>query len=242
MTPTPGGRDPLENVALSIEELERVRDICAAVPGWSDARHFAFFRNLLEDAWATSMFVAGVYQGRDLAFILEILATRHPDRWFTIHAADLFSSEPCADWPPHLRSKSWEAAGFGEPPSILKAEANLAPYIARCASRVRVQLHKGNSVDVMRQLSGKFDVVYLDTSHDEKTVRDEIDAAAGILRCPGVICGDDYSDSGTWGVARAVRSRFNAHHVFANWLWWARVTSPEAFNLPRPDAPPPSTP
>lgn len=226
------------NLGLPFDELQAVQSICDAIPGWSDFRHYVFFREVISAqvaaGFSPSLFMAGVYQGRDLAFVLEVLRRHQPGRPFRIVAADLFSTEACADWPAHLRGKSWKDAGFGQAPSLELARKNLAPYLDPVGHRVGLELIQGNSVQVMRAWRGeRFGFVYLDTSHDEKTVADEIEAAAGLIAFPGFLAGDDYSDAGTWGVQRAVRARFGSRHdVFASWIWYACPTSLESFIPP----------
>jgi hypothetical protein len=219
------------SVALSLAELERVREISAAIPGWSDGRQYAFFRNVLRaDPAVSSLFMAGVYQGRDLAFLLDIVAREHPGRDLELFAVDKFSAEPCADWPAHLRGKTWEQAGFGPAPSHAKALENLAPFLAR-APAVSLDLRPGDAVATMASLGRKFDAIYLDTSHDYQTVKRELEAVPAICRFPCILAGDDYSDSGTWGVARAVREKFGpAHRVFASWIWYKRLLALESFH------------
>jgi hypothetical protein len=56
-----------------------------------------------------------------------------------------------------------------------------------------------------------FDFIYLDTSHDYNTVKTSIDLSIKCLTKVGYIGGDDFADSSTWGVARAVKDSFKEY-------------------------------
>ncbi len=53
------------------QDLERLSEISRCIPGYSDARHYLFFRRLLATTGITNILILGVYFGRDIAFILE---------------------------------------------------------------------------------------------------------------------------------------------------------------------------
>ena len=70
----------------------------------------------------------------------------------------------------------------------------------------------------------KFDLIYIDTSHDFKTVFRQIKQSKKIISKNGIISGDDYSDHGTWGVKKAVASSFKCHYVFEDRIWYTPFT------------------
>lgn len=106
------------------EDDKAIAAICARVPGWSDARQYGFFKSVLaarpdiED-----MLMLGVYHGRDICYVQDILARYHPGRVLHIVGVDKFSNERCADWPGW--AGSWEQVTHGMPaPDLDAADRN----------------------------------------------------------------------------------------------------------------------
>jgi hypothetical protein len=195
------------------------------IPGWTDYQTFAFFRAVLDELFRDPdaiprILIAGVYHGLDLALIDGLAARYHPNRSYLLTGVDLFSSAPCADWPEEVRHLSWEEAFHCAPPSIEAARHN-SP---------RSEIVQGDAAELLatsRRRSGvlwhdtPFHFVYLDTSHDEKSVRAEI-AATVTTHMPGtVLAGDDYTGPGSFicGVAKAVDYMLPNHHVLFNRTW-----------------------
>lgn len=214
---------------LTHADLARIAALNAEVPGWSGPSHYAFFRALLNELFlhvdAPRILMLGIYHGRDLAYLLDLLQREHPGRSATLIGVDKFDNEPCADWPEAKRGLSWESAGFGEPPALKRAEAHLLSRVGTAILR----LYQSDDAAFLEgalmappALRMKFDAIYVDTSHDYATVARQLRQLAQLC-CDDatLICGDDYSDAGTWGVARAVREAFSDHRVFANWIWFA---------------------
>jgi hypothetical protein len=199
--------------ALSAEQVRRAEAICTAVPGFTDKRHYAFFKHLLASGPIEKLLILGVYAGRDVAFAVD--AARELHRAFHVVGVDKFSDEYCDDWPEQSRALNWQQAGFGRAPSLEAAQANLERLgFARDAT-----LCKQRDEEFLRSCRERFDAIYLDTSHDYATVVRQIGQAVGLLTEDGILCGDDYSDQGTWGVKRAVTELVPGHFVFANWIW-----------------------
>lgn len=199
--------------ALSAEQARRADAICAAVPGFTDKRHYAFFKHLLASGPIEKLLILGVYAGRDVAFALD--AARALGRALHVIGVDKFSDEYCDDWPEERRSLSWQQAGFGPAPSLEAAKTNLE----RLGFARELTLYKERDAVFLGACRERFDCIYLDTSHDYVTVVRQIRQAVGLLTEDGVLCGDDYSDHGTWGVKRAVTELVPGHFVFANWIW-----------------------
>ncbi len=197
------------------QDLERLSEISRCIPGYSDARHYLFFRRLLATTGITNILILGVYFGRDIAFILE--AARRAGRPVTITGVDKFSDDACADWPANLRAASWEQAGFGPAPSLEAASAHIAPYQDGAA----VRLVRQHDEAFLAATTETYDLIYLDTSHDYETVLRQMRQAVPRLSPHGILAGDDYSDAGTWGVRRAVTEAAPGHAVHANWIWIA---------------------
>lgn len=189
--------------------------IAAEIPGWSRLAHYLFFRTLIEACKPRRILICGVYHGRDICYIDRAWVNHGDGGPLEIVGVDLFSGEPCADWPEWHGNKSWETMGFGPHPTAQGARDNVDKW---CRSKVR--LYKANSIEFMRACKEQFDVIYLDTAHDYQTVKDEIAAAKPLLAGPhAIICGDDYADTETWGVKKAVGENFSNHAVIGGIIW-----------------------
>lgn len=201
---------------------QRCASVMQEVPGYSDFRHYLFFHTLLHSYLSLNkMLMLGVYQGRDMAFILEILENDFPSRPFTLLGVDKFSDTPCADWPKDRIEKGWELAGYGKPPDMHTAYNHLEPRIKRLPN-CTIGLVKQTDVEFFEHAKEIYDIIYLDTSHDEETVCRQIASAKRLGHEETILCGDDFSDAGTWGVKKAVESKFFKHfQVWQGWVFYA---------------------
>lgn len=87
------------NTYLSHEDRARVQQINSDVLGWSGLAQYGFFKAAFASGTINWLLMLGVYMGRDLAYILDILARYHPDLAVEITGVDKFNDTPCADWP-----------------------------------------------------------------------------------------------------------------------------------------------
>jgi SAM-dependent methyltransferase len=202
-------------VALDAVDMERLAEICRLVPGYSDARHYLFFKRLFASTTVANILMLGVYFGRDIVLMLE--AARRAGRKLRIMGVDKFSDDACADWPASLRGRGWEEAGFGRAPSLEEAAACIEPY----QGGAEVTLVREPDERFLNSCTETFDLIYLDTAHDHATVQRQLRQAVRLLAAGGLLAGDDYSDQGTWGVRRALGEAAPGHAVFAEWLWFA---------------------
>ena len=196
---------------------KRIDDVCR---GWSGKSHWKFFHEVFTELPIHDVCIAGVYLGRDIAYIRDALERARRDD-VKIVGVDLFDDVPGADWEESQRDLTWEEAGFGEPPSLEAARANLA----KLGFDRGVELHQSSAVDFLRARPESFDLVYIDISHDYESTRDAIQAAMTAVRPTGFLCGDDYSDEGTWGVKRGVLEAFEKPRVFDDWIWLAEAST-----------------
>ncbi len=211
---------------ITQEDRDSVAAIQRAIPGWSDMKQYAFFKDLLAAVpTIRDVLILGVYYGRDIAFLLDVCARYHPERELNVLGVDKFSAEPCDDWPKDKRGMTWEQAGFGPAPSFEKALHNVQ---ALNHGNRRVALVQRDASAFLCETKLLFDVVYEDTSHDYETCKRIIQLAPNVTRGDAIIAGDDYSDAGTWGVKRAVTACFNSHHVFADWIWYSNKSELKA--------------
>ena len=201
-------------MAVDDSVREQIDLVCA---GWTDAKHWNFQRELLSKIpGIRKVCMLGVYMGRDTAYMATHLGDQRPDGHH-IDAVDLFSEEACADWAPEKRGLTWEEAGFGQAPAMEKVRQNLGLL----GLDANVTLHQQDACEFLRNSQDTYDLIYIDTSHDYETTRDTILAALPRLSEVGVMCGDDYSDEGTWGVKKAVTELCPDHRVFMGWIWYA---------------------
>jgi methyltransferase family protein len=195
-------------------ERRRVNAVCR---GYSRRAHWGFFKKVLADPRVRRVCVLGVYKGRDLAYMGTIL--RELGRAdVTLVGVDKFENRFCDDWPEALRGLTWQAAGFGEPPDLEEARGNLR----RLGLEANVHLHRDVAEHFLATTDERFDFVYIDTAHDYASTVALIGLAMERLEPAGLLGGDDFSDKGTWGVARAVKDSFATFQVFSNWIWLAR--------------------
>jgi hypothetical protein len=198
---------------MSPEDNRRMEGIRQIIPGYSEGLHYAFFKHLLSCATIKRLLILGVYHGRDVAYLMDI--ARALCRPLQVVGVDKFSDDYCEDWPKERQSLNWQQAGFGTSPSFEAAQAHLA----RLGFSEDVTLIKQHDEVFLASCADRFDAIYIDTSHDYGTVARQIRQTVGLLTEDGLLCGDDYSDQGTWGVKRALSEFVPGHVVFANWIW-----------------------
>lgn len=180
------------------------------------ATHYATFRTLLHEARPKKLLILGVYFGCDIAFFLKI--AKRLNLSLSVVGVDKFSDDACGDWPEKSKSLTWQQAGFGKPPSLQTALANVKRY-------GNPKLIKAQDGEFMSECKETFDCIYLDTSHDYETVHRQIRQAAPLLNPNGFLFGDDYSNEGTWGVQRAVTELLPDHEIYNKVIWLSRSVS-----------------
>jgi hypothetical protein len=209
---------------MTPEDSRRMEAIRQIVPGYSEGAHYAFFKHLLSCGTIKRLLILGVYHGRDIAYLMDI--ARALGRPLRVVGVDKFSDDFCEDWPQERKSLNWQQAGFGTSPSFEAAQANLG----RLGFSQDVTLIKQRDDVFLASCSEKFDAIYIDTSHDYDTVARQLRQTVCLLTEDGLLCGDDYSDQGTWGVKRAISEFVPGHVVFANWIW---IGARDQVQLPR---------
>lgn len=205
--------------------IDATSTLAGRIRGWSTHVHYAFFKALMaatKDDSCTRILMLGVYQGRDLAFLMDAVERFHPGRIIDLTGVDAFADTPCADWESEKAGKTWEQAGFGPPPSFELARSNLASLGHHNVTLV--QRKDEVYLDMAAAAGRKWDIFYIDTSHDHETVSRQIKQVAAI--CAGsesIICGDDFGSTGhpTWGVDKAVREAFSAFGMFNETIWFS---------------------
>lgn len=188
--------------------------------GYSSACHWRFFRSVVQDFKPKSICVLGVYYGRDISTLSHFMHQLWGAKadW-KITGVDKFEDKFCDDWPEELRQKNWQEAGFGPAPKMENALKNLQAL--KLAANVELVASKGE--DFLANTTATFDFIYVDTSHDYECTLNSIRLALKRLKPGGVIGGDDYLDSETWGVRKAVTEAFTKHEVSGSWIWLAKA-------------------
>ena len=199
------------NHAMTKEEIDRV---CI---GSSTQLHWDVFQHLLADTQIRKICVCGVFFGRDVSYIANIL-NGYGRTDYTIYAIDEFEDTFCDDWPEEKRDLNWETAGFGPAQSLQQAQKNINSL---CLG-TNVNVLKMRDVDFLSNTDEWFDFIYLDISHDYNTVKKTIQLARTRLTDNGIIGGDDFSDEGEWGVKSAVNDSFAKFDLYGNWLWFGK--------------------
>jgi len=193
--------------------------LAAQVPGWSGPPHHLFFHSVFAALpEVKSVLILGVYFGRDIC----IMSRCGKGRALQIVGVDKFSDTACEDWPDGKRNLSWEQAGFGKPPNAERALANIT---ARKQANHDVRLIASDDAAFLPNITGNFDLIYIDTAHDRATVKRQIKQVQPLCHASTLIAGDDYESLGisTWGVKEAVAAGFTQHQVLCDVIWFANA-------------------
>jgi hypothetical protein len=194
----------------------RIDSVCK---GYSSYLHWRAFKTIFSALRGHNILILWVYQGRDIAYMVSILRSLGISK-YTITGVDKFDDSPGNDWPEEKHGMSWQEAGFGLPPSIELAKANLS----QLGLFENVSLIKGRADEILRDTKGTYDFIYIDVSHDYETTLSCIDLSMRKLALKGYLGGDDFSDNGTWGVASAVRESFSPFKLYYDYIWFAQAS------------------
>jgi len=201
---------------INLQRLEEIDSVCI---GYSGQHHWQFFSQILANPEIKNVCIIGVYYGRDIAYMKAILQELGRTDC-TIVGVDKFEDCFCEDWPEEKRNLTWQEAGFGQSPDLQKTRSNLL----KLGLSGNVFLVSDFDVNFLQNTVQIFDLIYIDTSHDYQSVKNLINLALTKVKSNGFLAGDDFSDEGTWGVAKAVRESFPKFELFSNWIWLARVS------------------
>lgn len=195
--------------------IEEINSVCI---GYSGQHHWQFFQKILSNPDIKNICILGVYYGRDIAYIKAILQQLGRTD-FMIVGVDKFEDSFCEDWPEEKRQLNWQEAGFGHAPNLQKTRTNLL----KLGLSGNVFLVSDSDVNFLQTTTQIFDLIYIDTSHDYESVKNLINLSLKKVKSNGFLAGDDFSDQGTWGVAKAVRESFPKFELFSNWIWLAKA-------------------
>jgi hypothetical protein len=200
---------------FEVKDWRSRRTIYRLCRGYSTARQWKFFRSALRDEKIRSVCVLGVYFGRDIASLSWLLRQRGGN--YRLVGVDLFADVPGADWPQEKRGLTWQQAGFGPAPD----RRTVVQSLQALGLNEKVELVTHSAQHFLSETDKKFDFVYLDVAHDYETTAECIELALNRLNPGGLLAGDDFSNAGTWGVARAVEEYFPRRRLFGQSIWWS---------------------
>ena len=201
------------NTTITEKYRKMINESCI---GYSTDIHWSFFKQILNNPEIKDICILGVYYGRDIAYIASILKSLG-NRNYKIFGVDKFEDSSGNDWPEETRSLTWEKAGFGFAPDIIKTRDNLT----KLGLDENVFLYQNLAENFLKSTEQLFDFIYIDLSHDYETTVNAIQLAINKIKPGGVIGGDDFSNQGTWGVVSAVQDSFSKYEVINNWIWLA---------------------
>jgi len=194
------------------------RALDRVIPGYSDGKHWRFFHRLLKSGNIRFIAIMGVYQGRDIAYMVRALESGGV-KDFHITGFDRFADVAGEDWPAEKKGMTWEEAGFGPAPTLENARSKLQ----NAGMFSNVTLIKGDADEIL-VTDEKFDFIYIDISHDYESTIHAIDLAIAKAKPSTIIGGDDFSDQDTWGVKRGVEAKFKRYELSEGWIWSATMS------------------
>ncbi len=201
---------------LDKEEKQVRREIDLVCIGYSGKKHWMSYKKIFaQHEQLRDICMLGVYFGRDIAYMSNLMQMMQ--REYHIVGVDMFDDVPGADWEEELKQEdlSWEEAGFGPAPQIDFASRNLD----KLGVHDNVELVKSSMQEYLSTTNKKFDFIYIDVAHDYETTVEAIKLARERLNPGGLLGGDDFSNKGTWGVAKAVKEYCPEHVVHYGWIW-----------------------
>tara|TARA_Y100001970_G_C14050524_1_gene758670 strand:+ start:79 stop:702 length:624 start_codon:yes stop_codon:yes gene_type:complete len=164
-----------------------------------------FLLNHIKEKKPKNFLEVGVFHGVTSRNVCEMLYKIHGDN-FKFTGIDLFSTE--------LVSKDEFApkTNFSNPLKSIfyKYIIRLDPYTLESVLKLlkkfkkNVNIIKGNSNNILREISDKFDYVFLDGGHDYNTVKNDLDNLTYVVNNKGTILCDDYNLTYAPGVKKAI--------------------------------------
>lgn len=153
----------------------------------------------------TNFLEIGVFQGVTSRNVCEMLHLLHGSD-FKFTGIDLFTSEPV------LKSEYIPKTTFSNPLKTIyyKYILRLDPYSLQSVNKLlkrfkkNVNIIKGNSNEVLKKISDKFDYVFLDGGHKYETVKNDLNNLTQIINNGGIILCDDYNLTYAAGIKKAI--------------------------------------
>ena len=134
------------------------------IPTWNNALSF------LKDREGISALEIGSFEGKSARWLLENILT-HSSASITCVDTFLGSEEHTEE----LKNNLFQ-----------RFQHNMTPFESK------VIIHKGFSGDVLRTLSGKYDIVYIDGDHHAPSVLEDAVLAFPLVKYGGIMIFDDY--------------------------------------------------
>jgi precorrin-6B methylase 2 len=196
--------------------FKKAKEIDSICIGGSYIRQWRLFKRILSKPNIVNICVIGVYYGRDIAYLATI-AEELKIKNYHITGVDKFEDSYCEDWVEELKGKSWEDTGYGKPPNFDIVSENMK----KLGINKHVTLIKSNDSEFLQNTQERFDFIYIDSSHDYKSVKNLIKLSSTKCTINGIIGGDDYESHPTFGVIQAVNESFKKFTIIDRHVWYA---------------------
>jgi hypothetical protein len=163
------------------------------IDGWFNDSDAEVYRHMVGSIDSGHILELGAYKGRSTMCLAQMITDSGKD--IKIHVVDTFKGD----------------AHIGEADTLKEFTENLCPYKHLLGS-----VNVGTSVEISEVWGIKLDGVYIDASHDYKSVLEDIDSWYKHLKIGGIMGGHDYNFT---TVRRAVQDRFTEVNAVGNsWL------------------------
>ena len=164
-----------------------------------------FLLNHIKQAKPKNFLEIGVFHGVTSRNVCEMLYMLHGND-FKFTGIDLFSYEPTT------KNEYIPSRTFSNPLKTIYYNyiVRVDPYSQQSVIKLlkkfekNINIIKGNSNKVLKEITGKFDYVFLDGGHDYDTVKTDLTNLTQIINNYGIVLCDDYDLTYAPGVKKAI--------------------------------------
>ena len=164
-----------------------------------------FLLNHIQQIKPKNFLEIGVFQGVSSRNICEMLYILHGND-FKFTGIDLFSKELISE------NEYAPKTTFSNPLKTIYYDyiIRINPYSLKSVLKLlkkfekSINIIKGNSNEILREISDKFDYVFLDGGHKYETVKNDLNNLTQVINNGGIIFCDDYNLSYAPGVKKAI--------------------------------------
>ena len=168
-----------------------------------------FLLNHIKQAKPKNFLEIGVFHGVTSRNVCEMLYLIHGNN-FKFTGIDLFSYEPT------VKNEYIPKTTFSNPLKaiyynyIIRSDPYSLQSVLKLLKKFNknINIIKGNSNKVLKEISDKFDYVFLDGGHDYETVKNDLKNLIQVINNGGIILCDDYNLSYAPGVKKAIDDYF----------------------------------
>ena len=164
-----------------------------------------YLLNHIKEAKPKNFLEIGVFHGVTSRNVCEMLYYLHGND-FKFTGIDLFSNKEVSEGEYIPKTK------FSNPLKTIYYDyiIRLDPYSQQAVLKLlkkfekNINIIKGNSNKILREMSSKFDYVFLDGGHKYETVKNDLNNLTQVINDGGIIFCDDYNLSYAPGVKKAI--------------------------------------